>query len=152
MNTTAHSFTRLAATALFLAASQFITLPAAAAPTEDYRNAWMAASGTAPEPSTNWGRLTLRDGVLRFESASIEWQLALSDIKRASISEKSDRVIALESAAGENYYVTIYGQQLTVESPRRALQLIQKALRAPAARHELRTASAPAPHTRTGSR
>jgi hypothetical protein len=136
MSTTAHTFTRLAVTALLLAASQLMTAPAEAAAPGEYRNAWMAASGTEPGFSTNWGRLTLRDGVLRFESTNTEWQVALPDVKRVSISEQSDRVLVLESAAGEKYYVMIYGPQMTAESPRKAMQIIQKALRVPTARRE----------------
>jgi hypothetical protein len=136
MTTTARTFTRLAATALFVAATQLITAPAVIAAPDEYRSAWMAASGTEPGFSANWGRLTLREGVLSFESTNTEWQLPLADIKRAAISEQSNQVIVLEGTTGEKYYVSIHGPQMTVESPRKALHVIRKALRAPAARRE----------------
>jgi hypothetical protein len=108
-----------------------------AADTEPGTGLWMAASG--PEPSisgTNWGRLILKDGVLTFHASNNEWQLAVSDIKHVAISDVSDQIFEVESYSGERYYVAILGPNLLVDSPRRALQVIQRARRVTTARHE----------------
>ena len=98
------------------------------------RGIWLAGSGSQAAAGTDLGHLTLRDGVLAFKSSTTEWQLAAAEIKRASI-EKSDRLL-VESVAGETYYLTILDARMTAGSPREALKIIQKALRAPAARRE----------------
>jgi hypothetical protein len=124
----AQLFTRSAVVATLAASALLCTERPAAASSGDSPNMlWMAASGSEPSIGSNWGRLMLKDGVLRFRSTSAEWQLALTDIKRAQISSQSDQLIVLESVAGQTYYVAILGQNLLVDSPRKALQVIQKA-------------------------
>lgn len=133
----ARSFTRLAALAGLLVAAHTITAPALAASGGDTASGlWLAASATEPAVGNDWGRLALRDGVLAFNSKTAAWQLPVTEIKRASISEQSDRLMVIEGASGETYYVAIIGAQMLTESPRKALQIIQKALRAPAGRRE----------------
>jgi hypothetical protein len=123
----AQLFTRSALVTTLLAALVCTATPALASQGDGQRMLWMAASGSEPSIGSNWGRLTLKDGVLTFRSSSAEWQLALTDLKRVSISAQSDQLIVLESTAGETYYVAILGQNLLVDSPRKALQAIQKA-------------------------
>jgi hypothetical protein len=129
MSRFAHSFTRFARLAMVLAAA-YVMAPtvASAAAGDTPQPLWMAASGTEPTIGSSWGRLTLKDGVLRFRSTGVEWELAVSDIKRASISPQSDQFIVVEGVNGETYYVAILGPNMMVDSPRKALQVIQKSL------------------------
>jgi len=130
----ARLLTRFALQAAFFAA---MAAPVAAAEGDQPTTGmWMAASATDPGVSTKWGRLMLKDGVLAFRSANLAWTLAAGEIKRVAISEQSDRLLVLESAAGETYYVAILGQNLLVESPRKAMQIIQRVAQTPAARRE----------------
>lgn len=136
MNRIARCFTRFAAVTALLVASQFLATPAHAAGPDDHaRGVWLASSGSEPALATSCGRLALRDGRLSFDSADVEWQLAVSEIKRIAVSEQSDRLIVIEGA-DETHYVAILGPQMLVESPRRALTIIQKAMKAPAAPRE----------------
>lgn len=129
----AQLFTRVALlTALFAAMPATVS----AAGDEPTTGVWMAASGANADVRTNLGRLTLKDGVLSFQSTNVEWTLAVSDIKRVAISEESDRLFVLESHLGETYFVAILGQNLLVDSPRRAMQVIQRVLRAESGRRE----------------
>ena len=135
MITIARSFTRVVATAALLATALVTTETAVAARGDEApRGIWLAGSGSQTATGTDFGHLTLRDGVLAFKSSTMEWQLAAADIKRASI-EKSDRLL-VEGVAGETYYLTILDARMTAGSPRDALRIIQRALRAPAARRE----------------
>lgn len=138
MTQSQRSSVRLLAAIVIVAAILGITAQhVTAADNEPGSGLWMAASGSEPSISgTNWGRLILRDGVLRFHASNGEWQLPVSDIKRVAISDASDRIFEVESYAGERYYVAILGPNMLVDSPRRALQVIQRALRVTTARHE----------------
>jgi len=135
MITIARSFTRVVATAALLATALVTAETAVAARGDEApRGIWLAGSGNQAAVGTELGHLTLRDGVLAFKSSTTEWQLAASEIKRASI-EKSDRLL-VEGVTGETYYLTILDARLTASSPREALKIIQRALRAPTARRE----------------
>jgi hypothetical protein len=129
----ARLFTRVAMLTALVAA-----MPAtvSAAGDEPTTGVWMAASGASADDRTNVGRLILKDGVLSFQSTNVEWTLAVSDIKRVAISEESDRLFVLESVSGETYFVAILGQNLLVDSPRRAMQVIQRVARAESGRRE----------------
>lgn len=135
MITFAHSFTRRAVVVVWLGAA-LVTTPARAAAQEEAgpRGIWLAGLESQASSDRNLGRLMLRDGALVFSSSTTEWQLALSEIKRASAGQ-SDQLI-VESAAGEVRRITIYDGRMMVDSPRNALKIIRRALRAPAARRE----------------
>lgn len=132
MTTTAQFFSRMALASVFTVAMS-VGVSAGDDPTTSI---WMAASSAEPGVSTNWGRLVLRDGVLAFHSRHLEWALATSDIRRVAIYEQSDRLLVVESFAGETYYVAILAPNLLVESPRKAMQVIQRVAQTPAARRE----------------
>jgi len=137
MTSSARSFTRFAMLTMLLVVMRAGASPVVAASADEpVSGIWMAASGAEPGVGTNWGRLILRDGVLTFQSPSMGWKLSIAEIKRVTISEQSDRLFVLESVAGETYYVAILGQNLVSESPRKAMQVINRALRAPVARRE----------------
>ena len=133
MITIARSFTRFAIMAAFVAAA-LLTTPGLATAGDAPRGVWLAGLGEQTSTGANSGRLMLRDGVLTFSSSSTEWQLPIAEIKRASIGASEQLVV--ETVAGAVHYVTIFDARMTVDSPRDALKVIQKALRAPSARRE----------------
>ena len=134
MITIAHSFTRAVVTAVLLAAALLTTESAVAARGDEApRGVWMASTTTQNSTAATWGRLMLRDGVLAFNASNIEWQLPVSDIKKASIDQ--DRLV-VEAVAGDVYYVTILDARMSADSPNQAFKVIQRALRAPASRRE----------------
>ena len=91
---------------------------------------WMAASNSAPSfPGRSWGRLGLQDGVLRFDSTDYEWRVALSDIRRIDQSKAAPRALQIETVAGATHFVTILDARLLADSPRKAIQLIQRSMR-----------------------
>lgn len=135
MITIAHSFTRAAVTAVLLAAA-LLTMESAVAARGDEapRGVWMASAATQNSETATWGRLILRDGVLAFNASNTEWQLPVSEIKKASIDQSSRLMV--EAVAGDVYYVTILDARMSADSPSQALKVIQRALRAPASRRE----------------
>lgn len=133
MTTTAQFFSRIALASVFTMA---MSVGVSAGDDEPTTSVWMAASSAEPGVSTNWGRLVLREGMLAFHSRSLEWALEIGDIRRVAIYEQSDRLLVVESVAGETYYVAILAQNLLVESPRKAMQIIQRVALTSAARRE----------------
>ena len=132
MTTTAQFFSRIALASVFTVAMS-VGVSAGDEPTTSM---WMAASSAEPGVSTNWGRLVLKEGVLAFHSRNLEWALAISDISRVALYEQSDRLLVVESFVGETYYVAILAPNLLVESPREAMQIIQRVARTSAGRRE----------------
>ena len=62
------------------------------------RGVWLAASSNQASLSGNtWGRLTMVEGVLAFESSNFEWRLALSEIKRVAASKELSNALEIES-------------------------------------------------------
>lgn len=91
---------------------------------------WMAASNSEPSfAGRSWGRLSLQDGALRFYSTDYEWRVALSDIKRVDQSKAAPRALEIETVAGAMHFVTILDARLLADSPRKAMQLIQRSMR-----------------------
>jgi hypothetical protein len=134
MTTFAHLFTRAALSIVIVAALLSATPLQAAQTAENQQGIWMASSSTEPAVGTNWGRLSLRDGVLAFGSPQQEWQIPIAAIKRVSISAESDRLIVIEDADSRVYYVAILDGKLLVSSPRKALDFIRRAAQVPSAR------------------
>lgn len=132
MTTTAQFFSRIALASVFTMAMSV----GVSAGDEPRASIWMAASSAEPGVSTNWGRLVLRDGVLAFHSRNLEWALEIGDLRRVAIYEQSDRLLVVESFAGETYYVAILARNLLVESPQTAMQIIQRVARTQDARRE----------------
>lgn len=91
---------------------------------------WMAASNTEPSFAPGaWGRLSLVDGELRFQSTNYDWSLALSDIKRLSVSRIADRAFEVETYTGDVYFVAVLDGQMLTDSPRKAVGALQRAVR-----------------------
>ncbi len=94
------------------------------------RGLWMAASSNeASLPGRTWGRLTMADGVLAFQSSNYEWRLALSEIKRIGASKQVSNALEIESVSGQVYFVGILDGQMSMTSPGKAVQTIQGAVR-----------------------
>lgn len=98
------------------------------------RGTWMAASADeASLAGRGFGRLTIADGTLAFQSPNYEWRLELSEVKRISTSVALANALEIESLAGQVYYVAILDAQLTPTAPGKAAQIIEGAVsRAPA--------------------
>jgi len=115
-------------------------LPAAAQSPDPTRGSWMAASSTEPSlDGRSWGRMTMSDGVLEFQSSNYEWRLSLAEIKRIAVSKQVARGLEIESAEGQVYFVGILNGQLTATSPGKTVQAIQRAVRALPARAPVRS-------------
>lgn len=94
------------------------------------RGTWMAASSNeASLAGRGWGRLTLADGVLAFQSPNDQWRLTLSEIKRIAASKNLSKALEVESASGQIYYIAILDSRMTMTSPGKAAQTIQRAVR-----------------------
>lgn len=98
------------------------------------RGVWMAASADeASLTGRGFGRLTIADGLLAFQSADYEWHLELWEVKRVSPSQALANTLEIESVAGQVHYVAILDAQLTPTAPGKAVRTIERAVsRAPA--------------------
>lgn len=126
MNTFAQLFTR-GFLALAMAASMTL---AAQAKGDAPLLVWMAASNSEPSISNEVGRLSMKAGVLSFQSTGQAWQVAVADIKRVAL--QSDTLMVIETMRDEKYYVAIMGPNMVLQTPRKALDVIQRAQRTPA--------------------
>jgi hypothetical protein len=95
---------------------------------------WMAASNSEPIfTPRSWGRLSLQDGELRFHSNDYKWRVALADIKRVDQSKAAVRTLEVETFAGTTHFIAILDATMTADSPRKAIQMIQRSMREAAA-------------------
>lgn len=78
---------------------------------------------------TGFGRLALLDGMLAYDSPGFQWRVALSDIKHVGTSKTVPNALEIESNSGQLYFVGILNSQLTMASPGKAVQMIQRAAR-----------------------
>ncbi|HJU44886.1 MAG TPA: hypothetical protein VJ691_18815 [Vicinamibacterales bacterium] len=88
---------------------------------------WMAAASYSS--TVQWGRLEIKDGMLTFYVARSEWTTPLSEITRVARVKGEDAILEIVTASGDTLYVSILGPQLLPESPRKAMQIIQRAVR-----------------------
>ena len=117
-----------------------LAVPGMAQAQDASRGLWMATSSNEASLAGNdFGRLSMANGMLSFQSSKNEWRLALADVKRVSSSKQVSDALEVESVTGQVFYIGILNGQLTLTSPGKAVQMIQRAVR---------TAPAPAP-TRT---
>jgi hypothetical protein len=116
-------------TALALAA--FFALPGVASADEiQPQGQWLAAiTGDQVPSGYAWGRLVVKDGTLRFFDAKKGWQSPLAEITRIEAVKDADRVFEVETITGEVVRFAILGPQMLRESPKRAIQLIERAVR-----------------------
>ena len=91
---------------------------------------WMAASNSEPSfTGRTWGRLTVQEGELRFDSNDYDWRVALSDIKRVDQSKAAPRALEVETFAGATHFIAILDARMMADSPRKAIQVIQRSMR-----------------------
>ena len=112
-----------------------LTVPGVAQAQNASRGLWMATSSNEASLAGNdFGRLSMADGMLSFQSTKSEWRLALADVKRVSTSKQVSDALEVESVTGQVFYVGILNGQLSLTSPGKAAQMIQRAVKtAPAA-------------------
>jgi len=137
MSNTTNSLNGWIGKLVFVGILALAAFPAQAGAQTADRGLWMATSADkAALAGHGFGRLTLVDGVLSYQSGSFEWRLALCDIKRVSASKRVSDAIEVESVTGQVYFVGILDAKLTMASPGKAVQMLQRAVRstpAPAA-------------------
>jgi len=123
-----------------------LAVPGMAQAQDASRGLWMATSSNeASLAGHDFGRLSLSNDMLSFQSAKYEWRLALADVKRVSPSKQVSDALEVESVTGEVFYIGIRDGQLSLTSPGKAAQAIQRAVRtapAPAAPARLLVAAA----------
>jgi hypothetical protein len=112
-----------------LAAAMLVALPAVTAAQGKAQHTWLAAATQSPTADSTWGRLMVKDGVLSFASERAQWQKPLSEIKRIAETKGGKRMFEIVATNGDVLYVSILGQQMITESPRRAMDMIERAMR-----------------------
>jgi hypothetical protein len=91
---------------------------------------WMATSSSeAALAGNDFGRLTMANGMLAFQSAKYEWRLALADVKRVAPSKQVSDALEIEAVTGQVFYVGILNGQLSLTSPGKAVQTIQRGVK-----------------------
>ena len=88
---------------------------------------WFAAARNSF--TVQWGRLALKDGMLTFHTERGEWTTPLYEIKRIVRVKDADDTFEIVTASGATLQLTILGAQLLPESPRKAMQTIERAVR-----------------------
>lgn len=127
--------------AMFTGMLAVSAVPAFAQLSAERRGLWMATSASESIlAGRGFGRLTLVNGTLAYDSRNFEWRLALSDIKRISASKQLSDAIEIETVTGQVYFVGILDSQLTRMSPGKAVQAMQHAVRTTAAQAPARSA------------
>ena len=123
-----------------------LTVPGVVQAQDASRGLWMATSSNQASLAGNdFGRLAMANGMLSFEATKFEWRLALADVKRIAPSKLVSNTLEVESVTGQVYFVAILDGQLTMTSPGKAAQMIQRAVKtAPAIVTPVRTAVAAA--------
>ena len=109
-----------------------VALPAATAaaahddPAQGY---WLVSTSGPASNEVFWGRLVVKDGMLTFFAPRGEWKTPLAEIKRVSVAKDSNRSFEIETVSGEVLRLAILGPQLLIESPKKAIQVIQRGVR-----------------------
>jgi hypothetical protein len=140
-----HEFRAHWLTGAALAVAVILSVPAVAQAESGAQAGYWLASTPSVADGMTWGRLVVKNGVLAFHSSRDSWETPLNEIKRVSVSKASDRIIEIETVAGEVLTLSILGPNMLVESPRKAMQHIQRAVReapAPAQRPALAATNA----------
>jgi hypothetical protein len=106
---------------------------------------WLAADAGHSTAGSPWGRLVIQDGMLTFHGSLADWTTPLSEITRVSRTKGSDHRFEIETMSGDVLRVSILGAQMLPVSPKKAMQLIQGAMReAPPMQRTMAAATAPA--------
>lgn len=119
-----------------------IGLPRLASADEPVQGQWLAAIAEGHGAKAEWGRLILKDGSLSFLGARDDWHAPVSDITRITVARDTERTFKIETVSGDVVVLAILGPQMLKESPKKAIQLIQRAVREAAPSTTLTVASA----------
>jgi hypothetical protein len=95
-------------------------------PTNGY---WLVATAVPASNEIIWGRLVVKDGSLTFFAPRGEWTTPLAAITRVARVKGSDRRFEIETISGDVLRVAVLGPQLLTTSPKKAMQVIQRAVR-----------------------
>ena len=102
---------------------------AAAAHDDPAQGFWLVSTSGPASSEVFWGRLVVKDGMLTFFAPRGEWKTPLAEIKRVSLAKGSNRSFEIETASGEVLRLAILGPQMLIESPKKAIQVIQRGVR-----------------------
>jgi hypothetical protein len=108
-----------------------LAVPVAVASTETPRTMWMA-EWIRPNVSTRTiGILTLRDGKLAFDEQAgpAEWSVDITSIKRVSIANNG-KALSIVVTSGDEYLVTVMNPDLTIGSPKKVADVMERAIQA----------------------
>jgi len=90
---------------------------------------WLAADAGHSTAGPAWGRLVIKDGMLTFHGSLADWTTPLSEIARVSRVKGSDHRIEIETMSGDVLRISILDAAMLPVSPKKAMQLIQRATR-----------------------
>jgi hypothetical protein len=115
---------------MFLAACFAWPVPSASASNDDpAKGYWLVSTAVPTSNEVIWGRLVVKDGSLTFFAPRGEWTTPLAAIKRIARVKGSDRSFEIETVNGDMLRVAVLGPQLLPASPKKAIQVIQRAVR-----------------------
>ena len=101
----------------------------ASADDQPTQRVWLAADAGHSTAGSPLGRLVVKDGMLTFHGSLADWTTPLSEIKRLSRPKGSDHRFEIETISGDVLRVSILGAHMLPVSPKKAMQLIQRATR-----------------------
>ena len=101
----------------------------AAAHDDPAQGFWLVSTSGPASREVIWGRLVVKDGMLTFFAPRGEWTTPLAEIKRVSVAKGSNRRFEIETVSGDVVRLAILGPQLLIEPPKKAMQVIQRAVR-----------------------
>ena len=102
---------------------------AAAAADDPAQGFWLVSASGPASSEVIWGRLVVKNGMLTFFAPRGEWKTPLAEINRVSVAKGSNRSFEIETVSGEVLRLAVLGPQLLIESPKKAMQVIQRAVR-----------------------
>jgi hypothetical protein len=117
---------RLALTVQFVGV---LAVPALVAAGEAPRATWMADWLRPNVAERTIGVLKIRDGKLSFieQIGQVDWELDLSNVKHMAV-VNGGRALAITSVSGEEFVVSIMDSNLSQESPKKAIAIIERAV------------------------
>jgi hypothetical protein len=126
-----------------VALTAVLALPGDARADDTPSQVWMAINADqSGGGSAAWGRLSVRNGMLTFHGTQADWKTPLAKIRRIT-PIKGSHVFAIETMSGDVLRLAILNQQLLAVSPKKTMQVLQRAVReAPPAQPPVVSASA----------
>lgn len=105
---------------------------------------WMAINADHSSAGASaWGRLSVMNGTLTFHGSRGDWTTPLANVRRITPIKDSQHAFAIETMSGDVLRLSILDQRMLAVSPKKTIQMLQRAVReAPAARQPVLSASA----------